>query len=749
MKTKLVTAVALLLLFAAVVYSTGQTESAEPAQTIGEQLVYGGAGLPGGSLENLVVVGNKLVLSESAVTGRYLSPVLDAPITFSAVVPLWLADVPESASFTIQMRTAAANNQWSEWVLIEANEDWTLPDAQQKVGQMITISAADQTHQKFQFALAFGRYAGGESLSLQEIQFSFIDASGGPNAAELATMQAAADAENPSTENGDYPKPPVISRDIWCTDPACDYTEGLTYYPVSHLILHHTASGNDAADWADVVRAIWYFHTIVLEWGDVGYHYLADMNGVIYEGHLGGDDVVGIHAATANTGSMGLAMLGTFTNPWDDPPGIAPPPAMMNAAAELFAWKADQKNIDVYDAGMLPNMNWGLPYLSGHRDVDGSTVCPGDQGHVTLPWLRDEVAGRIGFVSPYQYIDELSSAFTRSGGAWNVPPYGCGNNGHAYYAWSTTNPGSGIMWGEWRPAVAFPGIYEIEVYAPFCITGAPETNGAKYDITDQNGTTSVTVSHNANVGNWMSLGNFDLAVGNSNIVRLTNLTTTDNGQGVWFDAIRLRPILVSAATNISPPPDSWQPRSVTFNWTVTGDVAISAIQLQTATDSDFNNLVLDVPLLPATTSYNHTFTQDYAELHWRVVVFTPDNVSASSQPTTFGIDTVAPTSLVTNIYQFPDGRYRLIWSGSDATSGIAVYNIQVRADGDSNWTDWLLATTQTSADFLPPDGQVYWFRSQAADFAQNVESLHPNPGDLNTDQAILFSHAIMLPIVRK
>lgn len=749
MKTKLATVFGLLLLFAATIYSPSHTESAQPGQTAGAELVYLPNELPEGSIENLTIGNEGLTLSQSAVTGPYLSPVLEAPIAYSAVVPLWLADVPESASFTIQLRTGTADNRWSEWFQIEGNEDWTLPQDDRIVGQMITVPAADQTHQKIQFSLAFGRYSNTNSPVLHEIRFSFIDASQGPSSAELNAMQSALDQGNPFPQKSGYPKPPVISREIWCTDPACDYTGGLTYYPVSHLILHHTASSNNASDWADVVRAIWYFHTFVLGWGDIGYHYLADMDGFLYEGHLGGDDVVGIHAASANTGSMGLALMGTFTNPDDDPPGITPPPPMMNAAAELFAWKADQKNIDVYDASTLPNMNWGLAHLAGHRDVDGSTVCPGDQAHGLLPWLRNEVATRIGFISPHQYIDELSPAFTQSSGPWNVPPVGCGNNGHAYYAWSITNPNNGLMWGEWRPPVAFPGIYEIEAYVPFCVTGAPETFGAKYAVTDQTGTSSVTINQNDHVGNWASLGNFDLAVGTGNLIRLTNLTTTDSGQGVWFDGIRLRPILVNAATNITPAPNSWQPRNVTFTWDVTAPVIVSSLKLQAATDSDFNDLVLDVTLAPTATTYNHTFSQDYAQLYWRVVVFTPQNVSAASEPTTFGIDTVAPTSLVTNIYQLLDGSYRLFWSGSDTTSGLATYTIQYRADGAATWTDWHINTTQATALFMPPDGQTYWFRSHATDIAGNIEPPHPDPGDLNTDQAILFTHAIMLPLVQK
>jgi hypothetical protein len=245
----------------------------------------------------------------------------------------------------------------------------------------------------------------------------------------------------------------------------------------------------------------------------------------------------------------------------------------------------------------------------------------------------------------------------------------------------------------------------------------------------------------------MSLGNYNLATGTGNVIRLTNLTTTDTGQGVWFDAIRLRPILVSAATNLTPEPDSWQPRAVAFSWEVTDEVVISSSQLQVATDSDFNNLVLDVSLSPTTTSYNHTFAQDYANLYWRIVVTTPEHVSATSPPTRFGVDTIAPTSLVSNIYLFQNGRYRVNWFGADATSGIQAYRIQYRADNSATWITWLATTTQTSAMFDRPDAQTYWFRSQATDLAGNLEPLHPGPGDTNTDQALLLSHAIMLPIV--
>ena len=105
---------------------------------------------------------------------------------------------------------------------------------------------------------------------------------------------------------------------------------------------------------------------------------------------------------------MALSMLGTFTT-------VSPPEAMRNAAANLFAWKADQKGIDVFDASRLPNMSWGLPHVSGHRDVYGMTACPGDSGHPWVPWLRDEVARRIGFTPEHTIsTSKIRHPLTRS-----------------------------------------------------------------------------------------------------------------------------------------------------------------------------------------------------------------------------------------------------------------------------------------------------------------------------------------------
>lgn len=738
------------LLFAGISLSIPASFEASGA-TNAVDLTFSAADFESGLNLNLVVTPEGLTLALTATTGRYTSPEIDTPLPFNALVPHWLADVPYVDSMTISLRTGTDDGEWSEWYEIAENDDWMLPDDVEMIGQMIAVPADDVTHSKVQISVSFSRFNPSPGAVLQQIRLTLIDSTNGPTTEQMLGGVSALEGANSNSQGNSYTKPAVIPRSAWCVDPACNYSDGLEYEPVTHLIVHHTVSSNSSSDWAAVVRAIWYYHTFTRNWGDIGYNYLVDRDGVLFEGHLGGDDVVGTHAAGANAGSMGLAFIGTFTEPNQSPPGITPPQAMLNSAAELFAWKADQRGIDVYDASRLPDLDWGLPNLTGHRDVYGSTVCPGDQAHDLLPWLRDEVANRIGFVSPRRYIDEMSSAFTRSSSPhWYTAPGGCGFNGHAYYTWSVTNPGDSANWGEWRPAIYDTGAYEVDVYAPFCITGEPETDGATYSITHANGVDTVVVSHEDNVGTWMRLGTYMFNAGTGGFVRLTDLTTTDSGKGVWFDAIRLRPLdpnLNPSVNNISPATGAWlQNRTVEFRWNVINGTAVSGTRLEVAADPHFNSLLLAQSLSATARSFTHTFNEDYGRLYWRVVLTTFGGGSAASNATWFGIDTQAPSSQVQAVYRLDDGDLVLSWSGADNASGIDSYLVEYRAEGESQWITLLSNTRSRSSAFDPPDGRVYWFRSQATDNAGHTEALHSS-GDISTEQAVQLHRVIISPII--
>lgn len=725
------------------------------------------------SADELVVAAEKgttllgeslLPTSPDALAATFTTQTIEAPIPFNAVVPQWTGDVGEAIE--LRVRTSPDGRAWGEWLAVHANYDWMEPGETEIVGEMVLVPAAGQTHRYVQVQVIFNSVneATGESFagtpSLQQLRLTFIDTTGGPTAEELIDLQQQLDEQQgvlPESVDG-YPKPFVVSRAAWCTHADCNYTAGLEHYPVSHLIVHHTVSNNSSTDWPAVVRAIWNFHTFGRGWGDIGYNYLIDPNGVIYEGHNGGDDVVGTHASGANKGSMAAALLGTFTAPNQSPPGIRPPQPMLNSLVELLSWKADQRDINVFDASdTLPNINWGLPNLMGHRDVYGTTICPGDQAHLLIPWLRDQIAGRIGLVDPFLYADENTPAFTRSTtGQWFVPPYLCGFNNHAWYSWSVSSAASSQVWGEWRPNVPATGRYRIDAFIPYCHTGRNETGSATYTISAADGTTTRTISQQANVGLWVTLGEFNLNQGNGNVIRLTNLTR-DSGFGVWFDALRLLPLggppppPPPTATNIDPAAGLWRKdRAVNFTWQVANPETVQFTTLQVATDPTFLNVLINQSWWGVVTTHSHQFDRDFGALYWRVLLSRENAPLISSPPTRFGLDATAPQSAVSRpLYLVPGPAfYRVAWAGEDATAGVDRYQIDVRPVGGS-WTRWLSDTRSRSADFRPPNTTtVYEFRAQAVDAAGNLEAPAAT-ADATTANAVRLNRSFIMPIIAR
>ncbi|MCP4363517.1 MAG: hypothetical protein GY796_36425, partial [Chloroflexi bacterium] len=516
MRLKAITIAGFLILLAAL--AQGNFQSANARSSI-QTLTFIGEDFASGSGAGYTITSEGLTLADAALTAVYTSPTINVPIPFNAIVPEWDDELPEGANLAIEFRTRKGNGSWSRWYAAHDNADWheDAADHDEKAGDMVIVPANDVTHDWLQFRVSGGRYTHTAPPLLRQLRFVLIDSSAGPTTAQLIAQQEAqntAESIQPADANS-LPRPAVISRSTWCTQPECNYSDGLDYEPVTNLIMHHTVSSG-TGDSAAAVRAIWDYHTFSKGWGDIGYNYLIDLNGVVFEGHLNQDyenlDVIGTHSGDANAGGLGTALIGNFTSP-DEGSGIMPTSAMLNALADLFAWKADQRGIDPYDATQMVNVNWGLPNIMGHRDVYGglNTLCPGGNAYSFLPWLRDAVANRIGYVSPYVYVDETSAAFTKSSVSWYEGPAGCGNNGHSYYTWSTTDPNLSTNWATWVLDVPANGRYRIDIYAPYCDTDRGETFGARYTVNHAAGSNNVTLNHETHIGLWMTLGEFDLA----------------------------------------------------------------------------------------------------------------------------------------------------------------------------------------------------------------------------------------------
>jgi hypothetical protein len=156
-------------------------------------------------------------------------------------------------------------------------------------------------------------------------------------------------------------------------------------------VVHHTAGRSPATpeESAAIVRGIQTYHVRSNGWNDIGYNFLVDGFGQVFEGRGGGTDrnVIGAHALGFNTGSVGVAVLGNFES------GV-PTLESQTALAQLLAWRLDLGHVDplaLVDAVSTSGETRTLRAISGHRDV-GNTACPGANLYPLLDALAQQVA---------------------------------------------------------------------------------------------------------------------------------------------------------------------------------------------------------------------------------------------------------------------------------------------------------------------------------------------------------------------
>jgi N-acetylmuramoyl-L-alanine amidase-like protein len=191
--------------------------------------------------------------------------------------------------------------------------------------------------------------------------------------------------------------PPLISRAAWGANEAIRRAAPSYARSIQFAVVHHTAGSNSytAAESAAIVRGIEVYHVKGNGWNDIGYNFLVDKYGQVFEGRYGGVDknVIGAHAEGFNTGSVGVALLGTYQT-------AAPTAAEKTALANLLAWRLDIAHVDplstlTYSSGGDPRFPAGTPVflraVSGHRDT-GFTTCPGNVVYAQLGALARQAA---------------------------------------------------------------------------------------------------------------------------------------------------------------------------------------------------------------------------------------------------------------------------------------------------------------------------------------------------------------------
>ncbi|MEV6546101.1 N-acetylmuramoyl-L-alanine amidase [Streptomyces sp. NPDC051665] len=193
------------------------------------------------------------------------------------------------------------------------------------------------------------------------------------------------------------PRPRIVTRHGWGADEKLR-EKGFVYTKkVKAVFVHHTATGNNyrCSQAPSVIRGIYRYHVKSSGWRDIGYNFLVDKCGTIYEGRAGGvaKAVMGAHTLGFNTDSMGIAVLGTFGS-------AKPSSAAVTAIAKLTAWKLGLYGVNPRGKTYLKSgggnlyrkgKNVRLNVISGHRD-GFATECPGRQLYGKLGSARSTSA---------------------------------------------------------------------------------------------------------------------------------------------------------------------------------------------------------------------------------------------------------------------------------------------------------------------------------------------------------------------
>jgi len=182
-------------------------------------------------------------------------------------------------------------------------------------------------------------------------------------------------------------------------------------YPekVTKIVIHHTGTTNDLDDPMKAVRDLYYYHAIKRGWGDIGYNYIIDTSGNIYEGRSGGEGVIGAHAGPGNRGSLGIAVLGNYNN-------SELSPETEKALTNLIAEKTKLYGIDPLGESYFRGKK--LPNIFGHSEIM-ATSCPGKNINNLLPKIRQSVAnlnGNLDYKKIQKSKNNLNTEFELIGG---------------------------------------------------------------------------------------------------------------------------------------------------------------------------------------------------------------------------------------------------------------------------------------------------------------------------------------------
>jgi N-acetylmuramoyl-L-alanine amidase len=304
----------------------------------------------------------------------------------------------------IRYRSASKNNGMSVWR--EAPEADDLQHGNVHYSGVLSIEGATELQ---------WRAVVPDGTTMGEVTLDYMNTMDGPRIEERIPAVAQALAHTPD----------IVTRAEWGADESIKRSTGgcqRHFYPVQQLFVHHTAGTNNDPHPKATMRAIYYFHTKIRGWCDIGYNFVIGPDGTIFEGRWArnyspwevhtsetrfGLAVMGAHVESFNGGSVGISAMGNYSL-------IRLPSAMRTSLANLLAWESDRHHLRPLHhhtySSPTSGVSRSLPYIAGHRDA-GSTACPGNYLYAALPAVRRDTATVIGAGKRDSFLSlEASSA---------------------------------------------------------------------------------------------------------------------------------------------------------------------------------------------------------------------------------------------------------------------------------------------------------------------------------------------------
>jgi len=332
-------------------------------------------------------------VTEVPIDGALSSP---TPVEgFATVGVTWDGDERLAEDeVTVSVRSLE-DGTWGAWEEIEYHDEHG-PDPESVEGrgarqgtEPIVVGEVDQVQVKI--ATRDGRAPGGAELAVvdprdvaAQVQQPAIDTArlpaSGTTLSSSPTGSGASDAAMLTA--GATAKPTIFSRAQWGADERLRGSAP-SYHEVHAGFVHHTVNANDytRAQVPSLIRGIYAYHTKSRGWSDIGYNFIVDKFGRVWEGRHGGVDrpVVGAHTIGYNEHSFAMSALGNFDT-------ARPPAAMLEAYGRLFAWKLSLHGVDASSTRQRVGTR-NFPAVNGHRDA-GRTACPGRYLYARLDAIR-------------------------------------------------------------------------------------------------------------------------------------------------------------------------------------------------------------------------------------------------------------------------------------------------------------------------------------------------------------------------